>query len=60
MTQLNNDVYCKLIYRNTPLTRKCPMKHMKRIKERIRKAIPKDSPKTVVLKKYDKASSSPS
>lgn len=29
--------------------RKCPMKHMKRIKERIRKAIPKDIPKTVVF-----------
>lgn len=27
------------------------MKHMKRIIERMRKAIPKDIPKTVVLKK---------
>lgn len=35
------------------LTRKCPIKQIKRINERIRKAIPKDTPKAVVLiKKY--------
>lgn len=32
------------------LTRKCPMKQIKRIKERMRKAIPKDNFKIVVLK----------
>lgn len=31
------------------LTRKCPMKHMRRITDRMRKATPKDIPKTVVL-----------
>lgn len=31
------------------LTRKCPMKHMRRIIDRMRKATPKDIPKTAVL-----------
>lgn len=35
------------------LTRKCPMKHIRRITDRMRKATPKDIPKTVVLKKLN-------
>lgn len=35
----------------TSLTNRCPVKHMKMIKERMRKAIPNDIPKTAVLKK---------
>lgn len=37
-------------------TMKCPMKHMKRIIERMRKAIPKEIPRIVVLKKRFKFS----
>lgn len=42
-----------LISQKSLLTTKCPMKHMKRIKDKMRKAIPKDIPKAAVLQKYN-------